>query len=234
MTRWVQRGAWWELDGWPGVTARVTTRPSGIAAGPAVAQTLRRVVESAGARPRAVVGLEQVHGAVVSIVTDPVDAVLAGCDGAVSDRPAVALTVRSADCLPILAYDPVHRAVGVAHAGWRGVKGRIPAQLVAALQQAFQSRPGDLQIAMGPAIGPCCYAVGPEFAQWCPEYLIHRAGGSYLDLGAVAGAQLTAAGIPPDRVLHAPCCTACTPVFCHSYRRDGTDAGRLVSWIQIS
>jgi len=231
--RWVAQDDWWTLKGWPGVVARVTTRAHGIPAGAATASALRHVVEQGGGSPRAVIGLEQVHGGAVAVVTEAADRVLAGYDGAVTDQPSVTLTVRSADCLTILAYDPVRRAVGVAHAGWRGVKAAIPSRLVATLQQAFQSRPGDLQVAIGPAIGRCCYEVGPEFEPWFPGHVVRQAGGYRLNLAAAATAQLAGAGVPTPHIVPAPCCTACTPALCHSYRRDGASAGRLVAWLAI-
>lgn len=231
--RWVAQDGWWTLDGWPGAAARVTTRAHGIPAGAVTAAALRHVIERRDGSPRAVIGLEQVHGGEVAVVTEATDRVLAGYDGAVTHQPSVTLTIRSADCLPILAYDPVRRVSGVAHAGWRGVKAAIPSRLVATLQRTFQSRPGDLQVAIGPAIGPCCYQVGPEFEAWFPGFLTRGAGGSRLDLGAAAASQLADAGVPTTRIALPPCCTACTPPLCHSYRREGCSAGRLVSWLTL-
>jgi polyphenol oxidase len=105
--------------------------------------------------------MRQVHGAEVGLVDEhvPPGSELRDVDVLVTlllDRPLVVL---SADCLPILAAG--RRAIGVAHAGWRGVAADVPGALVATFI-ALGERPEDVRVAIGPAIGPCCYAVGPE------------------------------------------------------------------------
>ena len=105
--------------------------------------------------------MRQVHGASVAVVDGrtPIGAELRDVDVIVtslSDRPLVVL---AADCIPILAAGSI--AIGAAHAGWRGLRADVPAALVGALD-ALGDRPGQLRVALGPAIGPCCYEVGPE------------------------------------------------------------------------
>ena len=88
--------------------------------------------------------------------------VIFDCDGLVTDEPEVVLLLRFADCVPLIVYDPVRHAVGVVHAGWRGTVAGIARSLVRAMADAFGSRANDLIAGVGPAIGPCCYQVGPE------------------------------------------------------------------------
>lgn len=231
---WVRRGDWWRLDGWPDVSVRITTRALGIPAGAPTPAMLRAVTKAAGERPAAVVGMEQVHGAETVAVRESVDAMIAGCDALITDRPSTTLAVRTADCLPLVAYDASRRAIGAAHAGWRGVKAQLPARWIRALSHQFQSRPEDLRVAIGPAIGRCCYEVGPEFEDWFPGFLQGGAGGRpHLDLPAAATAMLVAEGIPAFQITQPPACTVCTPETCHSYRRDAMNAGRLVALITL-
>lgn len=233
---WQRRGDWWAFDGWPDVSVRVTTRARGIPAGPPSAPILRAVAEAAGLSPHAVVGMEQCHGAGVAVTQTASDVILPGCDAVITDRPATALAVRTADCLPLVAYDVRRRVIGAAHAGWRGVKARLPARWIETFIAQCSSRPEDLRVAIGPAIGPCCYEVGQEFEPWFPGFLQNggRAGDRRrLDLASAASAQLREAGIPASQLIPPPVCTACTMDTCHSYRRDGPQAGRLVTLISL-
>ena len=80
-----------------------------------------------------------------------------GVDGLVTDEPGVALTIFSADCTPVLLFDPIARAIGAAHAGWRGTAAGIAARAVEAMQREFGCRPENIRAAIGPCIGPCCF-----------------------------------------------------------------------------
>lgn len=86
-------------------------------------------------------------------------------DALATDRRRLLLTVQTADCVPILIVDPRRRVVASIHAGWRGTLARIVEKTVGDLRREYGSRPGHLLAAIGPAIGGCCYEVGPEVAQ---------------------------------------------------------------------
>jgi hypothetical protein len=86
---------------------------------------------------------------------------LAG-DGLITQTPGLALAVLTADCLPVILVDPRTHAVGVFHAGWRGTVSRIVEKGVGEMQKHFGSKPRDIQAAIGPGIGGCCYQVGEE------------------------------------------------------------------------
>jgi len=83
-------------------------------------------------------------------------------DGLMTDEPGLLVGVQTADCIPILVADRKRRAVAAFHAGWRGTVKRIVESGVGRMRLAFGSRPEDLIAAIGPGIGPCCYAVGDE------------------------------------------------------------------------
>ncbi len=108
-----------------------------------------------------VVHAHLVHGATVARVTTAENGTwVHHVDGLISDQPGCVLTMSFADCAPILLYDPVHRAIGLGHAGWKGAVADLPGALVRAMSQQFGSDPADLLAAVGPCIGPCCYEVG--------------------------------------------------------------------------
>ena len=83
-------------------------------------------------------------------------------DGIYTNEPGVALVCFSADCTPILLHDPVRHAVAAVHSGWRGTALGIAARCVEAMTREFGTDPADLQAAIGPCIGPCCFETGPE------------------------------------------------------------------------
>jgi YfiH family protein len=176
--------------------------------------------------------LSQVHGARV------VEAPWEGrpeADAAVATAPGWLLGIQTADCLPVLLVDPRRRFVAAAHAGWRGTAARVAARAVAVLV-ARGSRPGDLVAALGPAVGACCYEVGPElYGSFGPSgaafFRPGPRGRPHLDLRAANVRQLLDAGVPPEAVHHVADCTRCRDDLYHSWRRDGRAAGRMISFV---
>jgi hypothetical protein len=211
-------------------------------------QTLRyqagawdEVARALGLGEADVVRVHQVHGTAVAVAGD----VLGDRDAdiIISDRSDLAAAVQAADCVPLLVGDRRTGVVAAAHAGWRGLAAKVPANTIAALARQFGSRPADLLAAVGPSIGPCCYEVGGDvrnaFRQAFPagESRDWFAAGAqpdrwYFNTWMSARAQLEAAGVPPDQIYDAALCTASHPaVFC-SYRRDGQAAGRIAGAIR--
>ena len=191
--------------------------------------TLEALADRLGYAPATLVRLEQVHGAeIAEITTPPAEAgqVWTGMDGAVTDRRDVALTVRTADCAAVGFYDPAHRAIGIAHVGWRGFAAELPRRMVEVMARRWNSQAAALRIALGPMIGPCCYDVGPEFAARFPAWVRQQAGRRVLDLRQGIIAQLQQAGINPVHIADSQVCTACHVERFHSYRREGAAAGR--------
>ena len=152
------------------------------------------------------------------------------CDALVTDHAGEALVVQTADCVPILLAGA--RAIGAAHAGWRGTAKRVAASAVGALR-ALGEEPSRLRAWIGPSIGACCYEVGGEVAaQFAGDFVRAGCGGKYrLDVRAVNAAQLVEAGIPRESIAVHPACTKCGGEGFASYRRDGARAGRMIALI---
>jgi purine-nucleoside/S-methyl-5'-thioadenosine phosphorylase / adenosine deaminase len=175
----------------------------------------------------------QVHGALVATLAP--DGPRPDADGLATDRAGAFVGIVTADCVPLLLVAPRRRVVAAVHAGWRGAAAGVVEAALARLRDTFDIEPREIEAAIGPAIGACCYEVGPEvraaFARtgettacaWRRE----RAR-DHLDLRAAVAALLAAGGVRHVATLGP--CTRCSPDYC-SYRRDGDDAGRQVSFI---
>ncbi|HVT95822.1 MAG TPA: peptidoglycan editing factor PgeF [Bryobacteraceae bacterium] len=180
------------------------------------------------------VQLKQVHSSRVVLAAEPwSDDAAPEADAVISDRPGITLSVRTADCLPILLADEATRSVAAVHAGWRGTHARIAAKTVAELRQNFNADPATLWVWVGTGIGQCCFEVGPEVAACFPGFIVPggEAGKFLLDLTAANVRQLLDAGIPRDHILCAGGCTRCDPALFHSWRRDRENAGRMIAAI---
>ena len=161
------------------------------------------------------------------------------CDGLITGEPGVALAVFSADCTPILLYDPVRRAVGAVHAGWRGTAAGICAKAVEAMSREFGTDSADLRAAIGPCIGPCCFETGPEVPEAMraalgadAEAAVRPAGEKYyVNLKELNRLWLRRCGVVHIDV--SPDCTHCQPERFWSHRHTGFDRGAQAAIIQI-
>lgn len=221
----------------PGGQALFTTRRGGVSEGPyaslnlgrwtdddpdAVRSNRERVADQLDVPLDALLQGRQVHGARVErrVVAD---AALAEADGQATAQAGLAPLVLTADCLPVALITP--GAVAMVHAGWRGLADGVLEEGVAAVRELGDG--GELQAAIGPGAGGCCYEVGPE---------VHAAFGrsaqrGTVDLKAIAAERLTAAGV--TEVHDVGLCTICSdPALFFSHRRDGGVTGRQagIAW----
>ena len=192
------------------------------------------ICQALGISRRDIATAHQVHGSRVALVgPDDRGRVIPATDALITDTPAVALMLRFADCLPVLLYDPVRRAIGFAHAGWKGTIKGIAGKTVSAMMEAFGSRPADIVASLGPCIGPCCYQVGTEvvelvkasFNHWqgllCPQ----GDGSFHFDLWEANRRQLAGLGVEGIEVMQL--CTACRTDEFFSHRAEGGRTGRF-------
>jgi YfiH family protein len=170
---------------------------------------------------------------VVVVTAKDAGQVIPGTDGLVTNAPGVGLLLRFADCQPILLYDRAHHALGLIHAGWRGVALGIARRAVEAMQDAFGSRPEEIVAGLGPAIGPCCYIVGQNVAaamgyalpNWRQVMSPLDEDQWRFDLPAANAQQLAAAGVREIEQAHL--CTACNSEEFFSHRADNGRTGRF-------
>lgn len=193
---------------------------------------------------------EQVHGRRVTAVlaemagrgaTTLADAV-PGTDALITDETELCLMVLVADCVPVLLLDPVRRAVGVAHAGWRGTVEDVAGATVRAMASHYGCRPSDLRVGLGPAAGPEGYevdepvldAVSAAFGRRAAGLLRPtRPGHACLDLWAANRLQLEAAGVPPHHIEVAPVSTLVTTQRFFSARVAAGPTGRFGAGIAL-
>lgn len=179
-------------------------------------------------------------------------------DALLTQEPGVLLSVRTADCLPVLIADTQRRAVAAVHAGWRGTLQHIVGKTVGEMQRSFGSRSRDLVVALGPSIRACCYVVGQEVREafrgrFTQSDAFFRAGPGAsasstgtppqhkpstgpefcLDLITAAQAQLAEAGVPPGQVHVLDFCTSCRTDLFFSYRKEGAATGRMMAVVGI-
>jgi purine-nucleoside/S-methyl-5'-thioadenosine phosphorylase / adenosine deaminase len=170
----------------------------------------------------AMASLQQIHSAIA------LEANGSGCagegDALISRERGVPLSVRTADCFPILLVDAGTRTVAAVHAGWRGTAARV---IPAALEK-MNATPAHTYAAIGPGIGACCYAVGDDVGR-----RFGLSGAGRVDLAGANRSQLIAAGVPESNIDALGGCTYCDAERFYSYRREGDAAGRMISYIGL-
>lgn len=192
---------------------------------------------------------QQAHGNGIHMVVtedagrgyESYDDAIAWTDGLITQAPELPLAVFCADCVPILLFDPVCRAIGAVHAGWRGTVADIAGQAIRTMNDCFGTDPGDLLAGIGPSIGPCCYEVGPDVVDaWASTRFHHRdrainreEGRLRFDLWTANTLALIAAGVPATRIEVHGDCTRCHSERYFSYRAHGRRAGRFAAIIAL-
>jgi len=201
---------------------------------------------------------EQVHGRRVAVVTrrergagrESRSQALQDTDAFVTNEPDIALCALFADCVPIYLFDPDHRAVGLAHAGWKGTVQKIAMDTIDTMTQTFGSRPDRMLAAIGPSIGSCCYEVDERVIREVdavlrelslavqdgrPEsgavYSSRNNGKFMLDLQQLNRQIMIKAGILPSNIEISRLCTGCHTEWFFSHRKEAGTTGRMAAWI---
>ena len=203
--------------------------------------------------PYYVVQPHQVHGCEIREVTDPMTtrAQLEGVDALITNVPGVAISVRTADCIPVLLYDAVHKAVAAVHAGWRGTVQRISQKVIAEMQRRYGTSAADIKAVIGPGIGPDSFQVGPEVADaFCEagfpmEQILEDCGpknptadnpmngGLHIDLWKANRWLLEQAGVKLQNIQVTGICTYQNNHRFFSARREGLKCGRIINCIKL-
>lgn len=213
-----------------------------------VRENYRRFCAAIGADEKRLVLTRQVHGCAVRAVTeadiqqDVCAPVEQACDALITRTPGLTLAVFTADCIPILLYDPRVKAAAAVHAGWRGTAGDIVGRTVEQLGRSFGSRPKDLLAAIGPGISRCCFETDGDVPQAMEAQLgelarPHVSPGPgekfHVDLKGINAALLQRAGLSPDHIEVSPHCTACLPDLFWSHRVTKGQRGNQAAMIML-
>lgn len=237
-------------ESFPGLTMVQSTRYGGISKGPygelnlglntgddkeVVAENRRRFWSALGISEARTAGGYQVHGSEIKVVDKP--GYFDGHDAFVTNQSGLFLTVTIADCVPVLIFDPVKRAIAAIHAGWRGTVAQIAAKTVASLQKEFGTDPADCIAYIGTCIGFDSFEVSEEVAMEFDPELWKKAGspGKYLvDLKEANKRQLLRTGVMGGSIEISPFCTATRHDRFFSFRKEGGVTGRMLAVIGMS
>ncbi len=200
--------------------------------------------------PYPVVQAHQMHGSEVAVIDRPgiTREELEGYDALVTNVPGVAIGVRTADCIPVLLYDPVHKAVAAVHAGWRGTVARISGKAISRMLLEYGTRAEDLLAVIGPGICGECFQVGEEVVGIFKEAGFQMDGiyrwngakvegniktGHHIDLPEANRRILLEEGVKPENIRICGICTYETDSL-YSARREGPQCGRNINAIMLA
>lgn len=163
-------------------------------------------------------------------------------DGLITNEPGLVLSTFYADCVPLYFVDPVHRAIGLSHSGWRGTVGRMGKVTLEAMEAEFDTRPEEVICAIGPSICQSCYEISEDVAaqfkrEFCgqeEEILLDKGNGKYqLDLWRTNELILLEAGVTPEHLAVTNICTCCNDKLLFSHRASQGKRGNLGAFLSI-
>lgn len=163
-------------------------------------------------------------------------------DGLITNEPGLVLSTFYADCVPLYFVDPVHRAIGMSHSGWKGTVGKMGAATITAMKREFGTEAKDLVCAIGPSICQDCYEVSEDVADafkeafpgHADEILLDKKNGKYqLDLWGANETVLTEAGVLKENIAVTNICTCCNPDLLFSHRASHGKRGNLGAFIYL-
>ncbi|MCI8429110.1 MAG: peptidoglycan editing factor PgeF [Lachnospiraceae bacterium] len=215
-----------------------------------VRENFRRIGAAIGFEPESLVMSCQTHTTNIRLVTEadrgsgytkPLE--YTDVDGMITNVPGLMLATFYADCVPLFFVDPVHRAVGLSHSGWKGTAGRIGAMTVERMKEAFGTKPEHLRAAVGPSICQECYEVSEdvalvfkkEFRAHADERLLYRKPNHkyQLNLWRANEIVLLEAGIRPEHLAMPGICTCCNPELLFSHRASGGKRGNMGAFLGL-
>ena len=254
-----------ELDRLPFLRHGLTTRAGGVSEGylaslnlsfsrgdreEAVRENFHRVAETLGVTEEQFVFTDQTHTANIRIVTEedagkgltrPRD--YHDIDGLVTNVPGLVLSAFTADCVPVLLADPVNRAIGLCHSGWRGTAGRITREALRIMRETYGTDPADVICGIAPSICHDCYEISRDVAEvFAAEFAGHEAeiltdgypGDKFhLDLWQANRIVLEEAGVLPGHISVTDICTCCNPDLLFSHRASRGKRGNLGAFLML-
>jgi len=211
-----------------------------------VSENYKIIASSQGFSLGDVIGLRQGHTDNVLVVDSVAEQSRTFClldevaDAVVTNIKGVLLSVRTADCVPILLYDNQNDAIGAIHAGWRGTFAQIGAKAIRRMTELYGTEPANIKAAIGPAVGVCCYDVDVnfyekfrnQFGDRIDKYFVAPHGSKpHCDLKRINEALLVKAGVQIRNIDVSDLCTACNPKLFYSHRISGEKRGTMASFI---
>ena len=204
-----------------------------------VSQNVCDVKREVGIHDGRIVTMKQVHGDRIVGIKDKKLKEAGEADGMVARETGIHLGVLTADCVPILLVSPKQKMVAAVHAGWRGTLAGIAEKIVHQFKDDYRVSADDIEVALGPSIGACCYEVradvtGPLREKWgkiAAASVQTRDGKSFVDLRRLNRGILESAGVPAQQISQIGPCTCCAPDEFFSYRREKKATGRQISFI---
>lgn len=210
----------------------------------------RKIVAGAlGFIPEMLVTAEQVHGERIAIVTAgqagmgamDYESAISATDALITDLPGIPLATFYADCVPVLILDPIKKAIGLSHAGWKGTVLKIAQKTVLKMSEIYGTKPGDCLIGIAPSVGPCCYEVDSTVSrEFEGEYkdtagiLTPSSPGKWrLDLWSANLRQLLETGVRQENVVISRICTCCNKNMLFSYRGEKGLTGRMGAFMML-
>ena len=157
-----------------------------------------------------IVMLNQVHGDGIVILDKPPEKdtpYFADADGMITDIPGICLVIRTADCVPVVAYDGRRKILGAVHSGWRGCRLSISRKLIAEMKRLFSSDARDVNVFLLPSIGPDSYSVNDDVAAYFKNDIMKKNSGIYLNLWGNIERSLSVEGVPEENIFNARLCT---------------------------
>ena len=213
-----------------------------------VTENYRRLCSAIGVKFENLVASAQDHHTFVRRVTSKEKGIgiykprdLESVDALITNERDVALVTYFADCTPLLFVDTASRAVGAAHAGWRGTVGKIGAETVKRMGEEFGTNPRNIIAAIGPAINKCCYEVDEPVAEKFralnldgDKFIFPKENGKYMiDLIETNRQILISAGVPNENIILSDVCTRCSSDLIWSHRATGGKRGGMCAVLQI-
>jgi len=199
------------------------------------------LTKSAGFRFDAWTCAEQVHGNTVKRVSllnrgagrHSRQQAVQDCDALICNESGIMLAAFFADCVPLYFLDPVNKAIGLAHAGWKGTALQIAERTIEAMSKEYGSQPANLLAAIGPSIGVCCYEVNDQVIEKldCEPPTKQENGRYMLDLKDTNRQFMIRAGILPVNIEISEWCTSCNTDLFFSHRAENGRTGRMTAWI---
>ncbi len=210
----------------------------------AIKENTRRIAQAIGVEPESMVYTHQTHTVNVAVVREGDQGKrFMETDGMVTNVPGICLVTFYADCVPLYFVDPVKKAIGLSHSGWRGTVHRMGKATVEKMQETYGSNPADIIAAIGPSICQDCYEVSEDVIgefrkefeeEVLPELFYEKGKGKYqLNLWRANEEVLLDAGVLKEHIAVTNLCTHCNPEILFSHRTTGNKRGNLSAFLAL-